>query len=108
MYGSYESTQSVEIETDGEYHEAEFDFLLDCVYRGCAAQLYGPPENCYAAEAAEFELNSVHVLDPDGKSLKISDDILAAILGKERADKLIAQAQLDAQENYEDRNMEDY
>jgi hypothetical protein len=101
-YGSYESTQSIEVEAEGEYHEAIFDFTLTCTSPGCAAQLYGPPENCYPAEAAEFELDSVAVLDGESNPHIISVDILANIVGRELADKLVEKAIEDAQENMED------
>lgn len=39
------------------------DFVADVDYRvtywGCAAKLYGPPENCWPAEAPEWEVESI-------------------------------------------------
>lgn len=97
-YGSYESVHAADLE-DGR--EVEFQLTMDCTSRGCAAQLYGLPENCYPAEAAEFELASVHVLDEEGKPVKISEPILAAFLGTVRADAMIEVAAMDAIESGE-------
>lgn len=100
-YGSHASTQTIEVEADGECHEAEFEFEMECTSPGCSAQLYGAPENCYPAEAAEFELISVSVFDRDGNPRKVPWEILEGILGVKLADKLVEKAKLDAEENME-------
>jgi len=99
-YGSYESTQCIELSwpEDG-CRETEFLITLTCVTPGTPAQLYGPPENCYEAEAAEFELESIHVLDDDGNPVKISEEIMAAIMGKELAQAVIEDAETDAMDS---------
>jgi hypothetical protein len=42
-----------------------FDFLAEIEYRvthwGCPAKTYGPPENCYPAEAPEWEVESIAI-----------------------------------------------
>jgi hypothetical protein len=49
-----------------------FDFLAEIEYRvthwGCPAKTYGPPENCYPAEAPEWEVESIAIwLDKVGE-----------------------------------------
>jgi hypothetical protein len=49
-----------------------FDFLAEIEYRvtywGCPAKTYGPPENCYPAEAPEWEVESIAIwLDIPGE-----------------------------------------
>lgn len=44
--------------TRGE-KEWEIKVSYRCTYKGCAAQTYGPPERCYPAEAAEFEIDDI-------------------------------------------------
>ncbi len=95
-YGSHESSQCAELGCEGE---VEFSFILNCVSPGRPAQLYGPPEGCFEAEAAEFELESVHVIDADGKPVEISEEILEAFVGKDDAQKMFRDAELSASES---------
>lgn len=95
-YGSFESILSVELE-DGR--ETEFQLIFNCVTLGCSARLYGPPEDCWPAETAEFELDSIHVLDDEGKPVKISETILAAFIGTVRAEEMIEDAEVEAMES---------
>ncbi len=51
-----------------------FEFVADIDWTltspGCPAKLYGPPENCYPAEAPEWEINSITLhLDYGGNNL---------------------------------------
>ena len=103
MYGTFDSIQCVEVFTDPDTdgHEPEFKFTMNCVSRGCKAQLYGPPEDCYPADAAEFELDTVHAFDSKGNPLMISEAVLEAIIGVEATKKLTDAAFLDASENGE-------
>ena len=98
-YGSHESSQYAEVLAKGDGKEAEFQLTLNCVTLGCPAQLYGPPENCSPAEAAEFELDSVHVLDDEGKPVKISEEILEAVVGQTVARQMIEDAETEAMES---------
>ena len=98
-YGSHESIQCIEVEIGGEARDTEVLFMLDCVSPGTKAQLYGPPENCYQAEAPEFEVESVHVLTPAGKWVKISEDILSAFAGTGLTLELVNKAIEDAIES---------
>ena len=41
----------------GEDFIAEIDYTV--THRGCAAQTYGPPENCYPAEGPEWDVDSI-------------------------------------------------
>ena len=45
------------------------DFDLALTSRGCPARLSGPPEDCYPAEAAEWEIDG----DPEVWTLKLAD-----------------------------------
>ncbi len=98
-YGSHESSQYAEVFAKGDGHEAEFQLTLNCVTLGQSAQLYGEPGDCYPAEAAEFELESIHVLDAEGKPVKISEKILAAIVSKEVFQKMLWDAETEAMES---------
>ena len=98
-YGSHESRQCAEVLAKGDGHEAEFLLTLNCVTLGSPAQLYGEPGDCYPAEAAEFELDSVHVLDGEGKPHLISEEILTAIVSEEVARQMIEDAETEAQES---------
>ena len=99
-YGTFESSQYVDVRSwKGDGKEAEFQLTLNCTASGCAAQIWGPPENCYPAEAAEFELESVHVLDDEGKPVKISAEILEAVVGKEAFQQMISDAEIEAMES---------
>lgn len=98
-YGSHESSQYVEVLAKGDGHEAEFQFTLNCVSLGCKAQLYGEPGDCYPAEAAEFELESIHVLDGEGKPHHISEEILKAIVGEDVIRQMVEDAETEAMES---------
>lgn len=100
-YGSHESNQYVEVLAKGDDHEAEFLLTLNCVNPGRSAQLYGPAENCYPAEAAEFELESIHVLDGEGKPYLISEEILEAVVGEDAARQMVEDAETEAMESGE-------
>ncbi len=95
-YGSHESSQYAEV---GAGHEAKFQLTLDCASLGCKAQLYGEPGDCYPAEAAEFELVSIHVLDADGNPHEISEEILKAVVGEDVARQMITDAETEAMES---------
>ncbi len=98
-YGSHESSQYVEVCAKGGYKDAEFLLTLNCVSSGCAAQLYGEPGDCYPAEAAEFELESIHVLDDEDNPHLISMELLGAFVGNEVAQKMIEDAETEAMES---------
>ena len=100
-YGSHESSQYAEVLAKGDGHEAEFQLTLNCVTLGCKAQLYGEPGDCYPAEAAEFELESIHVLDAEGKPHLISEEILKAVVGADVARQMIGDAETEAMESGE-------
>ncbi len=96
-YGSYESTQCVELNDN----ITEVLFTFDCSNPGTPAQTFGPAEACYEAEAAEFELDSVHVLDGEGNPVTISMDILMVFVGTEMAQKMMEYAETEAIESGE-------
>ena len=98
-YGTYESEQYVEIVTGDNGHEIGFCLTLSCSSRGTSAQLYGPPEGCYPAESAEFELDSVYLIASDGNHYLITDEIFSAFVGPEIEEKMIEDAKLEAEES---------
>lgn len=100
-YGSHESVQCVEVVTVDDSKDTDFQFALNCVAPSNPGCLSGPPENCYEAEAAEFELDSIHVLDENGNPHKISFDILVAFVGVKAAQKMVEDAETEAMESGE-------
>ena len=71
MYGSHESSQYVVVISGDDGKETEFQFTLDCVSQGdfgCMYMRNGDPG--WPPEAAEFELDSLHVLDDDGNDVR--------------------------------------
>ena len=101
-HGTYVCSQYVEVSNDYfGYKETEFESFLDCVTPGCAGQLSGPPEGCYPAEAAEFELDSIYVHTDEGKPILISYQILEAILGEKVAQRMMKAAEQEAIESGE-------
>ena len=88
MYGSHESSQHVEVISGDDGKETEFQLTVNCVSRGDPGQYYGPAESCYESEAAEFELDSVQVIDDDGNPVALTYQILEAVVGKELAQKM--------------------
>lgn len=100
-HGSHESTQYAEVSANGEDKEVEVRLTFECVTRGCPAQLYGPPENCYPEEAAEFELDSVHLLDDEGNPVEISEEVLKAFVGGDAFKRMIEAAETEAMESGE-------
>jgi len=55
-------TIAVEREFDGELDEVSVE--LEFYYRpGSPGKIYGPPENCYPPEPAEFEVYECRVID---------------------------------------------
>lgn len=100
-YGSHESSQYVGVVWRDDHREVEFHLTLICATLGCKAQLYGEPGDCYPAEAAEFELDSIHVLDDEGNPVLITYQILEAIVGMELAAKFLSNAETEAMESGE-------
>lgn len=98
MYGSHESTQSIEVGGD-DGREIEFNIVVTCTSTGCEAQLYGPPENCYPSEAPEFELDTIHVIDEQGNPYLISELVLDAFVGTGAALRMVEKAITDAVES---------
>ncbi len=98
-YGSHESNQYAEVIAKGDGHEAHFQLTLNCVSLGCKAQLYGEPGDCHPDEAAEFELESIHVLDAEGKPHLISEDVLTAVVGVAVAREMVEDAETEAMES---------
>lgn len=100
-YGTHESSQCVEVVKGDDTLEIEYQLSLDCSNRGTPAQLYGRPEDCYEAEAPEFELGTVHVLDGGGKLWPLTEYQFYAVVGQEIADKMVEDAITEAIESGE-------
>lgn len=99
MYGSYESSQYVEAITGDNSTEVGFILTLNCVTPGTPAQLYGPAENCYPAEGAEFELDSIHLIDEEGNHILITAAMFSAFVGQDIETKMFESACLEAEES---------
>ncbi len=99
MYGSHESNQYVEVITGDHGTEIGFCLTLNCVNLGTPAQLHGPAENCYEAEGAEFELDSIHLIAEDGKHILITAEIYSAIVGQDIETAHREAAHLEAEES---------
>lgn len=95
-YGSHESSHIVEME---EGREVEFQIALECTALRLPSKTYGLPEDCCPAENAEFELESVHILDDDGKLAIISKEAWMAYVGADAVQKMIEAAELNANES---------
>ncbi len=81
----------------------EVSVTVTCTYPGCAAQLYGPPENCYPAEGPEFEFVSFEFFV--GKTVIVSSGnwaVAQALFGAVIWNHLYNDAVLDAEENPDD------
>lgn len=100
MYGSHESSQYAEVISGDDGKETEFQITVNCVTRsdpGCHYRSNGDPGD--PPEAAEFELDSVHVLDDDGNPVPLTYQILEAVVGKELAQKMHDNAMIEAMES---------
>ena len=100
MYGSFESSQYFEVE-DRESIEIEFQITLICTALGQPARLGGPPEDCYPAEAPEFEVSTIYVINDDGNPVEVSEEAFRAFVGAGIADKLMEDAAVEANESGE-------
>lgn len=98
-YGTYESEQYVEVIKGDDGVEVGFLLTISCCSLGCRAQISGPPEGCYPAESAEFELDSVHLIGQDGNHYPITEEIFATFVGPEIEEIMVEAAKLDADEN---------
>lgn len=101
MYGTVIISKHIETVYQGEFQEVEFQFTLNCVNRGNPGRVSGPPEHCYPPEGAEFELESIHVLDEDCKLIRVSEEVLTAIIGKEAFTEMLSAAETEADESGE-------
>lgn len=99
MYGSHESSQYAEVISGDDSKETEFQFTVNCVTRSDPGQYLGPAENCYEGEAAEFELDSIHVINDDGNRVLITYQILEAFTGNDLAQKMLNNAMTEANES---------
>ena len=98
MYGTYESTQYLEIKNRyDEYDEVEFQLTMTCTAMGDPGSYCG--DGAYPPEAPEFELSTIHYVDSDGKQLEINYDAFVTMLGSDDAQKLIDKAYDDAIES---------
>ena len=114
-YGSYTSSQYVEVVSPDGYDEIEVQFELSCVCKGRPGKMYlanGDPG--YPDEPAEFELNDIYMVcgHIDAKSdghkimVKVTEDTLRAVYGSEVYSDLMQKAFEEAHENFSD--VDDY
>ena len=96
MYGSYASDQFIEVTYGERYREVEIQFDLTCIARSTAGHYSGPPDRCYPAEPAEFELAKVHIIGSGGIFVEITEDILDALLGNEVVETMLENAYIEA------------
>ena len=101
MYGSFVSNRSIEVTVEDDITEVEFEFNLVCVTLSTPGQLSGPPEHCYEPEAAEFELDSIFVIDAEGNPHNVSENALTALIGQEVFQKMLEGAEAEADESGE-------
>jgi hypothetical protein len=95
----YTSYQGLEVlDRDENYHEVIFAIDVRMTSPGREAYISGPPENCYPAESAEFEIVQIGV---DSKEVNTvwTEKEFSFFLG-DVADKLLEAAILDAEENF--------
>ncbi len=81
----------------------EVSVTVACTYPGCAAQFYGPPENCYPAEGPEFEFISFVFFV--GKTKIVNNgtwDVALALFGAHIWNQLYNDAVINAEENPDD------
>jgi len=100
MYGTHESSQYAEVISGDDGKETEFQLTLNCVSRGDPGCMYmrnGDPG--YPPEAAEFELDSIHVLDDEGNPVPVTYQILEAFVGKDMALRMVENAETEAMES---------
>ncbi len=98
-YGSHTSEHYVEVVTGDSASEVGFSLTMNCSSLGTPAQLCGRPEDCYEAEAAEFELDSIHLIAVDGNHYLITDEIFSAMVGPEIEESMIEAARAEADES---------
>ncbi len=98
-YGSHESEHYVEVIRGDLAQEIGFCLSMNCSTPGTPAQLFGRPEDCYEAEAAEFELDSIHLIAQDGNHYLITDEIFSAMVGPEIEASMIEAARVEADES---------
>ena len=84
-YGTFDYVTTLE---DSDGIEREVLVVLACTALGTDAQLYGPPENCYPAEAPEFDFDYLGISTDDGApmhSISNWQDIVAVLPDFEKA-----------------------
>ena len=92
---------SAAVEDDGL--DWEVSVTVTCTYPGCAAQLYGPPENCYPAEGPEFEFENFEFFAGNKIILRSEKWAVAeALFGKIIWNHLYNDAVINAEENPDD------
>lgn len=101
-YGSYESTQCAEVSAKGEDREVEILLTLECATRGDPGCMYtrnGDPG--WPPEAAEFELESIHLVDDESNPVEISEEVLTVLVGGDVFQRMIEDAEVEANESGE-------
>ncbi len=101
VYGTLTLAAGPDVEVDGLLWEVSV--TVTCTSPGRAAQLYGPPENCYPAEGPEFEFVAFEFFV--GKTMIVSSGdwgVAQALFGAAIWNHLYSDAVIDAEENPDD------
>lgn len=102
----YTSYQSVEVtDSQDNYKELIFAIDLKMTAAGRPAYISGLPEDCYPAEAAEYEVVQVGVDNPKVKTVWTYDEF-HEFIGSDIAAMVIEDAMLDAIENFDGNDYE--
>jgi len=90
----------------------EFDYKVTS--KGCSAQTYGPPENCYPAEPMEYEITGIIGVHEDlpgsavGQDMKITaaerEEIMEWLETYEKVYEKISEHESDYNDDYGDCN----
>ena len=88
----------------------EFDYKI--TNKGCSAQTYGPPENCYPAEPMEYEITTIYSVCEDllgpsiGQDMKITaaerDELMEWLETDEKVYEKISKHEPDYNDDYGD------
>lgn len=98
MYGSFQSSQYVEVLSKDDSRQVEFQIVLRCVTRSTPGRLSGPPEDCYPPEGAEFEVEHICIVNENDDPTPISIKLFEALCGDGMAEQIIEDAMVEADE----------
>ncbi len=98
-YYEYTTDFTISVDEDQEiFTTVEVEFYLKLTDRGRPAKIYGPPEDCYPAEAPEWELDSIVLVFSKTHKLSIEEVDFIALFGQKFFDKHYELAEEEANE----------